>query len=114
MKPHDRHEQSQSLSASQASSARDLAASTPCSTAVQTVEFIVHFPIRNRGPAGGKPQATTCRTSTSLTLTLERPVGELLRESDLHRSLRAPISPAPLSHGRVFLVLRDSGSHLQL
>lgn len=113
MKPHNRHEQNQSLSASQASSARDPAASTPCSTAVQTVEFIVHFPIRNRGPAGGKPQATTCGTST-LTLTLERPVGELLRESDLHRSLRAPISPAPLSHGRVFLVLRDSGSHLQL
>lgn len=52
---------------------RDPAASAPCSTAVQTLELIVHLPFRKRGPAAGKPQATTCRIPPVLiTVTLER------------------------------------------
>lgn len=58
-----------------------------------------------------KPQATTCRTSTSLTVALERPVGEGFAESDLHRRPR-PVSPAPWHRGRGFLVLRNIGSDL--
>jgi hypothetical protein len=41
-------------------------------------ESIVHFPKRKRDSAGGKPQATTCRTSTSLTVTLENLGCEIL------------------------------------
>jgi hypothetical protein len=98
--------------ASQASSAHDPTASIPCTTAVQTIIFIVHFLMRKRATAGGKPQATTCRTSTSLTMTVKRPAGEVFCESDLHRRPRATVSPAPLSHRRVFFVLRNCGSTL--
>lgn len=90
---------------------RHSAVSAPCSTAVQTLECIVHFRMRKRATAGGKPQATTCRTSTSLTVALERPVGEGFAESDLHRRPR-PVSPAPWHRRRGFLVLRNIGSDL--